>query len=94
MYSTSTCNGKCQNCIAFGPGTDGDMFESTQIIGDNQFQHAMNLMNSAINALSGSVDYRQSFVKMVGLNVSIQREGRTTLLCKPAMGYRFDFVCI
>jgi phage-related tail fiber protein len=65
------------------------MFESTQIIGNNQFQHAMNLMNSATNALSGSVDYRQSFVKMVGLNTTIQKEGRTTLLCKPAMGYRY-----
>lgn len=42
--SSSTCNGKCEKCIAFGPGTNGDMFESTQIIGDKQYQFALGLM--------------------------------------------------
>ena len=34
----STCEGRTQNCIAFGPGED--MKESTFIIGDRQFQEA------------------------------------------------------
>jgi neutral ceramidase len=38
--TTSTCNGRCENCIAFGPGPNGDMFESTRIIGDKQYQFA------------------------------------------------------
>jgi neutral ceramidase len=86
--STSTCNGRCEKCIAFGPGTNGDMVESTQIIGDKQFQHALNLMNGATELISGTIDFRQSFVKMVGLNVSLP-EGGTTTLCSPAMGYSF-----
>ena len=65
------------------------MVESTQIIGSNQFQHAMDLMAAATETISGTIDYRQSFVKMVGLNVSIARESRTTLLCKSAVGYSF-----
>lgn len=42
--TTSTCNGRCENCIAFGPGTNGDMFESTQIIGNKQYEFALDLM--------------------------------------------------
>ena len=34
----STCEGRTQNCIAFGPGDN--MKESTYIIGDRQFQEA------------------------------------------------------
>ena len=34
----STCEGRTQNCIAFGPGNT--MKESTYIIGDRQFQEA------------------------------------------------------
>lgn len=90
--TTSTCNGKCENCIAFGPGTNGDMFESTQIIGDKQFQFALGLMKDSVgaagSAVEGPIDYRYSFVKMSSLNVTLQ-DGTVKTLCSPAMGYSF-----
>jgi neutral ceramidase len=83
----STCNGKCENCIAFGPGTNGDMFESCQIIGGKQADFAKSLMDSATEAITGPIDYRHSFVNMPSLNVTI---GDTVKqLCLPAMGYSF-----
>ena len=65
------------------------MFESTQIIGDQQYQFALNLMNIARDSISGPIDYRQSYVNMVGLNVTVSNGGMTTSLCSPAMGYSF-----
>jgi neutral ceramidase len=87
--TTSTCNGKCENCIAFGPGTNGDIFESTQIIGDKQFTFARDLMESAFESLSGPIDFRHSFVDMPNLNVSLYDGKVTKTLCSPAMGYAF-----
>jgi neutral ceramidase len=87
--TSSTCNGRCENCIAFGPGTNGDMFESTRIIGDKQYTFAKSLMSSASETLAGSVDYRHSFVEMPTLNVTVDGGKRTTTLCTPAMGYSF-----
>lgn len=86
--STSTCNGKCENCIAFGPGTNGDMFESTKIIGDRQYQFAKKLMQQAVEEVSGPVDFRHVFVDMTTLNVTLST-GDTKTLCTPAMGYSF-----
>lgn len=83
--TTSTCNGKCENCIAFGPGSNGDMFESTQIIGDKQYQHAKKLMDTATEEVTGPVDFRHSFVDMSRLNVTTT-DGTVAQLCSPAMG--------
>ncbi|KAJ1416554.1 Neutral/alkaline nonlysosomal ceramidase, partial [Ochromonadaceae sp. CCMP2298] len=85
--TSSTCNGRCENCIAFGPGEDGDMFQSTQIIGDKQFQHAVGLMDAG-EEVSGKIDYRHSWVKMSELNVTLG-DGSSVQLCSPAMGYSF-----
>lgn len=88
--TSSTCNGRCEKCIAFGPGTNGDIFESTQIIGDNQAKMASTLMDAATpqTALSASVDFRHSFVKFPGLNVTTP-DGKETALCRAAMGFSF-----
>lgn len=93
--TASSCNGRCEKCIAFGPGENGDMFQSTQIIGDKQYQHALNLMKQAEQsadetAVVGSiVDFRHSFVDMSTLSVTLE-DGRTVTLCAPAMGYRIQ----
>jgi neutral ceramidase len=85
--TTSSCNGKCQNCIAFGPGKD--QYESCQIIGDKQFQFAKKLISEAKEPLMDSVvDFRHSWVKMPGLNVTLA-SGATATLCEPSMGYSF-----
>ena len=94
---TSSCNGKCENCIAFGPGTNGDMFESTKIIGGNQYERAVELLEASnagvavqsdditVTPVSGCIDYRHSFVKMSTLNVTLS-DGSVSQLCSPAMG--------
>lgn len=45
-FLTSTCNGKAQLCIGFGPGKD--MFDSTRIIGERQFNKAWVNSSTAI----------------------------------------------
>jgi len=84
----SSCNGRCENCIAFGPGTNGDMFESTEIIGRNQYEHAVELMEAANQEVTGPVDYRLSYLDMPKLEVALP-DGSTTTLCRAALGYSF-----
>ena len=89
--TTSTCDGKCEKCIASGAvGANGDMFESTRIIGDSQAKFASSLLQQAAQApaLTGTVDFRHSFVRMPGLNVSLP-DGKTVSLCRAAMGMSF-----
>ncbi|EGC34439.1 hypothetical protein DICPUDRAFT_94802 [Dictyostelium purpureum] len=89
--SSSTCNGKNEGCKAIGPGKNGDMFESTQIIGTNQFKKALELFENASIPVQGPIQYRHSWVQMT--NISVQApfnngvEGATT--CRAAMGYSF-----
>ena len=87
--SSSTCNGRCEKCIAFGPGKD--MTESTQIIGQKQADFAFKLMGlqegQGADKMSGPVDYRHTYVHFPTLNVTI--DGTLTELCTPAMGYAF-----
>jgi len=93
----STCDGKCENCIASGPGSD--MIESTAIIGQKQadmasalFERAGDRSQTAASS-AGTVDYRHSFVKMKGRNVTYtdveSGELKWSYLCSPAMGYAF-----
>lgn len=86
---TSTCNGRNEKCIAFGPGTNGDMFESTQIIGKKQYDFASDLMKgkagSGLYEVTGKIDIRHSFVNMPELNVTLA-DGSLVQLCKPSMG--------
>lgn len=87
--TTSTCNGRCENCIAFGPGKD--MFESTQMIGEKQAEFAFDLMGRAegqgAERVAGAIDYRHSYIHFPSLNVTVG--GKKTKLCTPAMGYAF-----
>merc|ERR1712136_501184 len=86
--STSTCNGRNEMCVAFGPGTDGDMYESTNIIGTKQFEKAMELYNSATEEVTGPVDFRHSFVEMAGLDVTL-KDGSSVTTCTAALGASF-----
>eukprot|EP00595_Chromulina_sp_UTEXLB2642_P000698 CAMPEP_0196768146 /NCGR_PEP_ID=MMETSP1095-20130614/42402_1 /TAXON_ID=96789 ORGANISM="Chromulina nebulosa, Strain UTEXLB2642" /NCGR_SAMPLE_ID=MMETSP1095 /ASSEMBLY_ACC=CAM_ASM_000446 /LENGTH=474 /DNA_ID=CAMNT_0042137325 /DNA_START=660 /DNA_END=2081 /DNA_ORIENTATION=+ len=90
--TTSSCNGKCEQCIAFGPGTNGDIFESTQLIGQQQYEFALQLMNEANEMInSEDISYRHSFIQMSQLNVTIVENGKLVekSLCSAAMGYSF-----
>lgn len=71
--------------LSLGPGKD--MFESTKIIGTNQFEHAKDLYAKASEKLEGKVDYRHSFLDMRNKEVTLAdgSKGRT---CPAALGYR------
>jgi neutral ceramidase len=85
---SSSCNGRCEKCIAFGPGTNGDNFESTQIIGNKQYEFAKALMANVTEEIDGVIDYRHSFVDMSKLNVTLA-DGSVVTLCRASMGYSF-----
>lgn len=82
----STCDGKNEKCIAFGPGKD--MFDSTRIIGENQFNKAMELYKNASTMLTGPIGFVHQYVNMTDVTVPYNSTftGHT---CKPAMGYSF-----
>ncbi|PIK42872.1 Neutral ceramidase B [Apostichopus japonicus] len=83
---SSTCGGKNEKCIAFGPGKD--MFESTLIIGSKQKDKAMGLWNEGGFRLTGPVSSIHQFVDMTNVTVpyNASYSGKT---CKPSMGYSF-----
>eukprot|EP00521_Asterionellopsis_glacialis_P018528 CAMPEP_0195296218 /NCGR_PEP_ID=MMETSP0707-20130614/18994_1 /TAXON_ID=33640 /ORGANISM="Asterionellopsis glacialis, Strain CCMP134" /LENGTH=751 /DNA_ID=CAMNT_0040357659 /DNA_START=41 /DNA_END=2293 /DNA_ORIENTATION=- len=83
---SSTCNGKMELCVASGPGKD--MLDSTEIIGRNQFDHAVSLFERASAELSGVVDFRHSFIDMSNITVTL-KNGTTVKTCPPALGYSF-----
>ncbi|CAL8087615.1 unnamed protein product [Calicophoron daubneyi] len=81
----STCNGRTENCIAFGPGAD--MFDSTKIIAKMQFEKAWELFMNAREELTGPLDFIHQFVNMTHVKVDYRNYSGYT--CKPAMGYSF-----
>ncbi|XP_072037603.1 putative neutral ceramidase C [Amphiura filiformis] len=85
-YQTSTCNDRAQLCIAFGPGED--MFDSTRIIGENQYVKAKELYNSATTEVAGPVGSVYQNANMTHYPVKIN-ETYTTYTCAAAMGYSF-----
>jgi neutral ceramidase len=82
----STCNGKNEQCVGRGPGSD--MFESTKIIGANQFTKAHELYDNASSLLSGPVDFRHAYIDMSALTVTLAN-GENASTCSPSMGYAF-----
>ncbi|XP_054155044.1 uncharacterized protein LOC128953578 [Oppia nitens] len=85
-YTNSTCNGKNEKCVAFGPGKD--MFESTSIIANKQYLKAKELFNSTEHKLKGSVQYIYQTVNMSNYTVNLGTN-MTIKTCKPALGYSF-----
>uniref|UniRef100_F6UTT2 Neutral ceramidase n=1 Tax=Ciona intestinalis TaxID=7719 RepID=F6UTT2_CIOIN len=82
----STCDGKVHNCIASGPGKD--MFESTKIIGKNQFDKAMSLYKNAKSHVTGPVHAVHQYINMTNQTVTLNAT-HTATTCKPAMGFSF-----
>jgi neutral ceramidase len=86
--TTSTCNGRTEMCAAFGPGTNGDMFESTEIIGRKQYDHAKKLAQQGTE-VSGAVDYRHAFLDMFDRNVTLDDGSEVSTCDSAALGYGF-----
>jgi neutral ceramidase len=85
---TSTCNGRNELCIAFGPGENGDMFQSVEIIGKKQYEHASSLMSSTSSLANGPVSYVHRFADMSNQTVLLD-DGSSAKTCPSAMGYAF-----
>jgi len=85
----STCGGKTESCIAFGPGKD--MWESTEIIANMQFQAGYKLYENATTVLTGGVDFRHTYVDMQSVSVSAEftSTGQNATTCTAGMGYSF-----
>ncbi|KAL3313772.1 Neutral ceramidase [Cichlidogyrus casuarinus] len=75
---SSTCGGRVEKCIAFGPGVD--MFESTKIIARLQYLEA-----------KGPLRYVHQNIDMTDRSVEFVKDGKKQKgrTCKPAMGYSF-----
>jgi len=84
----STCDGRTQMCIAFGPGKD--MFESTKIIAERQFKKSYELFSNqdTYTELTGPVQFIHQWVDMSSYQVTMSN-GSTVSTCKPALGYSF-----
>lgn len=82
----STCgDAGVSTCIASGPGND--MFESTKIIGRNQYVKAMELYDSAEQQVKGPVTFIKQNINMT--EQSVRYGNKTYRTCQPAMGYSF-----
>ncbi|GMI11553.1 hypothetical protein TrLO_g7489 [Triparma laevis f. longispina] len=93
-FTSSTCKddkGKDKNeaCYSLGPGTNGNMVESTKIIATNQFNHAMEIYkNQAVNKVEGKVGYRHTFLDMRNRDVVLE-DGSIGKTCPASLGYSF-----
>jgi neutral ceramidase len=93
---SSTCNGKSQLCVAFGPGKD--MEESTEIIGRKQFDLANKMVKqrrldsdssrNSTTMLQGPVAFRHAFIDMSNTTVRLE-SGKIVKTCPAALGYGF-----
>ncbi|CAH1775301.1 unnamed protein product [Owenia fusiformis] len=81
-YQTSQCPTDGDQCVGIGIGTD--MFDTTKIIGERQYNKAKEMYPSIERRVTGSVDFRHQWVDMSDQQLS---GGRNT--CPPCMGYSF-----
>lgn len=73
-------------------GSYPDEFESTRVIGEKQFNKAVELFNKASENLHGKVGYRHSYIDFSNLEVSVPVAGggsKTVKTCPAAMGFAF-----
>ncbi|KAJ1141773.1 hypothetical protein NDU88_008101 [Pleurodeles waltl] len=84
---SSTCPiGGNQMCITMGPGKD--MFESTQIIGENVYLKAKELFAAASEEVTGPLNTVHQWVDMSNVTVQLNST-HTGTTCKPALGHSF-----
>lgn len=68
-----------------------DEFESTRIIGERQFRKAVDLFKAASEQIKGKIDFRHAYVDFSKLEVTIPKEGGSSVVktCPAAMGFAF-----
>ncbi|UXI14872.1 syntaxin [Sarcoptes scabiei] len=83
---TSTCGGKNEYCVSFGPGRD--MFESTKIIGHRQYRKATELFQLAERRVSGPIAFIYQNINMTKRLVTLE-DGTEVKTCSAALGHSF-----
>jgi neutral ceramidase len=73
-----------------GPSPTDDMFENTEIIGDRQYEKALELYNSATEQLTGNIEFRHQFNDYSNMVVRAEfTDGNAQQTCEAALGYAF-----
>lgn len=89
-FNHSTCNGKNELCYGRGPGYP-DEFDSTRIIGDMQFNKAVELLNTAAEQIKGKVQFHHAYIDFSNIVINASSSGGQPVLntCPAAMGFAF-----
>lgn len=82
----STCANRSESCVAFGPGKD--MFESTKIIGERQYQKAKQLFEQDGDRVDGGIQYIYENINMTSREVTLAN-GTVVKTCAAALGFSF-----
>ncbi|XVE94457.1 hypothetical protein REPUB_Repub02eG0010300 [Reevesia pubescens] len=84
------CDPKCARSILHGHwiALYPDEILSTKIIGERQFQKAVELFNSASNQLSGKIDYRHTYLNFTNIEVELD-DNTVVKTCPAALGPGF-----
>ncbi|KAK9129324.1 hypothetical protein Sjap_009811 [Stephania japonica] len=86
-FNHSSCGGNDQFCVGRGPGYPDEVL-STKIIGERQFEKAVELFNTATEEITGKIDYRHVYLDFTDLEV---RSDNNSLVktCPAALGPGF-----
>ena len=85
----STCDSESDECVASGPGKD--MYESTHIIGEKQFNKSFELLCTPIKdqiEIDGPFNSIYQWIDMTNREVKLD-DGSNVKTCKAALGHSF-----
>ncbi|KAK2660844.1 hypothetical protein Ddye_007377 [Dipteronia dyeriana] len=85
-FNHSSCHGSDLLCVGRGPGYPDEIL-STKIVGERQFQKAVDLFKSASEKLSGKIDYRHVYVNFTDIEVELN--GNKVKTCPAGLGPGF-----
>lgn len=91
-FAQSNCGDVTGNLNLDNTGPGVDDYDSARIIGQRQLDAAEDIFDSPseTRALSGTIDYRSTFVDFADLEVTAEMaDGETRRTCFPAYGYSF-----
>ncbi|KAK9270388.1 hypothetical protein L1049_025967 [Liquidambar formosana] len=86
-FNRSSCHGDDRLCVGRGPGYP-DEIVSTKIIGQRQFQKAVDLFKSAKEKLTGKIDFRQAYLNFTDIEVELEGN-QVVKTCPAALGPGF-----
>ncbi|KAM3236864.1 neutral ceramidase 2 [Capsicum annuum] len=86
-FNHSSCHGNDQLCVGRGPGYPDEIL-STKIIGERQFQKAVDLFTTANQELTGKIDYRHVYINFTNIKVQLA-DNKVVKTCPAALGPGF-----